>query len=181
MNKRDRVIAANEIADIVFTEVKRVWPDLHPVFDLRYGIADAVLAAGYRRPEPDAKGATVAECVFCQRIRRGQFLDSYILAPMDVVWFEPLNPVTPGHMLFVPREHCEHSHRIAVASAMQAAARYAMGRDEDFNLITSSGPAATQTIPHIHVHYVPRRPGDGLPLPWTTQHAPEPDVEGSNR
>lgn len=51
MNERERVEASNEIADIVFAEVKRVWPDLHPVLDLRYGIADAVLAAGYRKPE----------------------------------------------------------------------------------------------------------------------------------
>ena len=39
------------------------------------------------------------------------------------------------------------------------------------NLITSIGPAATQTVPHLHLHLVPRRPGDGLPLPWTPQHS----------
>ena len=52
---------------------------------------------------------------------------------------------------------------------MEFAARWAEGQEDDFNLITSSGPAATQTIPHIHVHYVPRWPGDGLHLPWTGQ------------
>ena len=52
MNERERVEASNEIANIVFDQVKLVWPDLHPLFDLRYGIADAVIAAGYRKPEP---------------------------------------------------------------------------------------------------------------------------------
>lgn len=61
MNEREWIIAANEIADIVFTEVKRVWPDLHPVFDLRYGIADAVLAAGYHKPERGVWPVRLAE------------------------------------------------------------------------------------------------------------------------
>jgi histidine triad (HIT) family protein len=109
------------------------------------------------------------DCVFCQRANRGEFDDSYNGAAEDVVWFEPLNPVTPGHMLFLTRRHAEHPDRQAVAVAMFAAVRYAMVRPEDYNLITSSGAAATQTIDHIHVHYVPRRKGDGLSLPWTGQ------------
>jgi hypothetical protein len=51
MDERERVQSSNEIASIVFDQVKRAWPDLHPVLDLRYGIADAVLAAGYRRAD----------------------------------------------------------------------------------------------------------------------------------
>jgi histidine triad (HIT) family protein len=39
----------------------------------------------------------------------------------------------------------------------------------DFNIITSAGPSATQTVFHLHVHLVPRVPGDGLALPWTGQ------------
>jgi histidine triad (HIT) family protein len=37
----------------------------------------------------------------------------------------------------------------------------------DYNLITSGGREATQTVMHAHVHYVPRRRGDGLKLPWS--------------
>lgn len=44
-----RVEQSNDIADIVYAEIKRVWPDLHPVLDLRYGIADAIWTAGYRK------------------------------------------------------------------------------------------------------------------------------------
>lgn len=46
---QQRATQANEIANLVFDETKRVWPDLHPVLDLRYGIADAVWDAGYRK------------------------------------------------------------------------------------------------------------------------------------
>ncbi|MEU3978362.1 HIT family protein [Streptomyces bacillaris] len=38
------------------------------------------------------------------------------------------------------------------------------------NLITSKGAEATQSVYHLHVHIVPRRDGDNLPLPWTPQH-----------
>lgn len=109
-----------------------------------------------------------AACPFCARITAGEYIDrSY-----DVVWFEPLNPVVQGHMLFVPLLHIEHgdlSGPIKAGRAMQAAAEWGAYRGEEFNLITSYGAAATQTVPHIHAHYVPRREGDGFTLPWTGQ------------
>jgi len=111
-------------------------------------------------------------CPFCARIEQMDFDQAY---NSTVVRFEPLNPVTPGHMLFVPWHHAEHPDATAVRAAMGYAARYADGRREDFNLITSSGASATQTVPHIHVHYVPRRQGDGLALPWTAQQAGRED------
>lgn len=43
--EKQRVEAANQVAGIVFDEIKRVWPDLHPLLDLRYGIAHKVLDA----------------------------------------------------------------------------------------------------------------------------------------
>lgn len=56
-DERTRIEQSNTVATIVFDQVKRVWPDLHPLLDLRYGIADALWAAGFRRsvvPEPSA-------------------------------------------------------------------------------------------------------------------------------
>ncbi|QRY62726.1 HIT domain-containing protein [Gordonia sp. PDNC005] len=89
-----------------------------------------------------------------------------------VMWFEPLNPVTPGHMLFVPTYHAESRAAVAAAAAWRCAYDYATTGDRsgvDFNIIVNAGEAATQTIDHLHVHYVPRRRGDGLTLPWTGQ------------
>jgi histidine triad (HIT) family protein len=112
-----------------------------------------------------------SDCPFCARIERAQYNG---ITGADIAWFEPLNPVVPGHMLFVPSWHVEHGMEgspRAVGAAMETAARYANACKESFNLITSFGSAATQTVPHIHCHYVPRRPGDELALPWTGQHA----------
>lgn len=49
--ERTRIAQSNDVASIVFDQVKKVWPDLHPVLDLRYGIADALWDAGYRKVE----------------------------------------------------------------------------------------------------------------------------------
>ncbi|MFT4295755.1 MAG: HIT domain-containing protein [Micropruina sp.] len=89
-----------------------------------------------------------------------------------VMWFEPLNPVTPGHMLFVPTEHAAHGADVLASAAWRSAYLYATTGDQygtDFNLIVNAGPSATQTLEHLHIHYVPRRDGDGLALPWTVQ------------
>lgn len=106
-------------------------------------------------------------CVFCGKIKTLSVDD--LFDDMDIAHFEPLNPVTPGHRLFVPVLHREHPFPLYVGKAMKAAEAWARKFGEDYNLITSSGPSATQTIDHIHVHYVPRREGDGLHLPWTGQ------------
>lgn len=112
-----------------------------------------------------------ADCVFCRRVDREEFdyYDNWCVA------FQPLNPVTPGHFLVVPKQHTVSAATspTSVAHVMRYAAWLArdMGLD-DFNLITSAGSLATQTVFHLHVHVVPRREGDGLHLPWTGQVKP---------
>lgn len=108
------------------------------------------------------------ECVFCDRIAKGEYDhdDAYNVA------FEPLSPVTPGHLLVVSREHTSStlSSPVAAGHAMRFAGflanRLAI---PSANFITSAGADATQTIFHLHVHIVPRTPHDGLALPWTGQ------------
>lgn len=115
-------------------------------------------------------GRRVADCVFCSRIERDEFdyYDQWSVA------FRPLNPVAEGHFLVVPKAHTASAltSPTSVGNAMRFAAFLArdMGL-ADFNLITSAGGYATQTVFHLHVHVVPRREGDGLHLPWTGQQA----------
>lgn len=115
-------------------------------------------------------------CPFCRRIANGEFDTAYFA---DVVSFEPLNPVTPGHRLFVPCVHVEDAAESpgTTSAVMMAAATAARELGNDCNLIASVGPAATQTVRHLHIHLVPRRPGDGLALPWTGQEEEPPPQE----
>lgn len=108
-------------------------------------------------------------CPFCARIETGD-VERW---SEWVVFFEPLNPVADGHMLFMPEEHIESAFEspYAAGKTFESAAAYARTEDHPFNLITSAGQCASQTVPHLHVHYVPRNAIDGLHLPWTGQVA----------
>lgn len=115
------------------------------------------------------------DCVFCEKIENETLhrADTAGLA----FYFTPLNPVTSGHRLFVPKIHVEDAtvRPDVTGYTFGAAAAWGRAQGVPFNLITSAGREATQTVFHLHVHYVPRREGDGLHLPWTGQKKLELD------
>lgn len=90
----------------------------------------------------------------------------------EALAFQPLNPVTVGHTLVIPRAHVVDAiaDPEAAGATMRCAAEFAGWQGADgYNLITSIGAAATQTVFHLHVHVVPRWPTDKLLLPWSPQ------------
>jgi diadenosine tetraphosphate (Ap4A) HIT family hydrolase len=89
-----------------------------------------------------------------------------------VIAIRPRHPVVPGHVLVIPHAHVADVGGDAAVSAraMMCAAELA-GELPSANVITSKGSPATQTVFHLHLHVVPRADADGLPLPWTPQHA----------
>lgn len=112
-------------------------------------------------------------CPFCklvmERVTEGTGIEQ--IGVSGVYHFEPLNPVTPGHRLFIPAFHYKNAAEApsATGAVFEWASWWASQRGEDFNLIVNAGPDASQTVPHLHVHYVPRRKDDNLKLPWTDQ------------
>ena len=111
-------------------------------------------------------------CPFCHIIAglaAGTIVDEWTFAFALL----PLRPVTDGHTLIVPKMHVRDFsvNPPITAETMRCAAEFAGRFNTDVNVITSRGPAATQTVFHLHVHVVPRRPDDGLHLPWTDQGA----------
>lgn len=109
-------------------------------------------------------------CVFCE-IVAGKSPADVVLNTPDVLGIVPLNPVTPGHVIFIPKVHVAGAtdDPSVTAYTMKAASMY--GKDKassgSMNLITSVGVEATQSVFHLHIHLVPRRHCDLLPLPWT--------------
>lgn len=137
----------------------------------------------------------MSNCTFCEIIY-GTEEAEVVSDGISTVGIVPLNPVTDGHVIFIPRKHVRDAleDTDVTASVMQAACEYAgyqrsrsagyqrsgsnlerlsriAGRPpaHDYNIITSAGPNATQTINHLHIHVVPRFEDDGLTLPWTGQ------------
>ncbi|MEU5580959.1 HIT domain-containing protein [Streptomyces huasconensis] len=105
-------------------------------------------------------------CVFCE-IVAGRAPASVVRKWDDALAFVPLNPVTEGHVLVVPKVHvADVGANPAVASLVEARVSELVAELPAANALTSKGGLATQTVFHYHAHVLPRRPGDGLALPW---------------
>lgn len=114
-------------------------------------------------------------CTFCD-IMAGAAEVSVCYEDATAVAFMDIQPVNPGHLLVVPRQHYEtiedlppevghHLHGVAMKLASTVASVF---RAPGINIIVSSGAAAGQDVFHYHVHVIPRRAGDGfdVPLPF---------------
>jgi histidine triad (HIT) family protein len=109
-------------------------------------------------------------CVFC-RIIVGMEKAKWVIDPdhwVDAVAFVPLNPVTEGHVLVVPKEHTPDfaADPEIFAKTARRAGELMRWSPRPMNLITSRGREATQSVFHLHLHLVPRAENDGLALPW---------------
>ncbi|SHX07477.1 Histidine triad (HIT) protein [Mycobacteroides abscessus subsp. abscessus] len=111
------------------------------------------------------------DCPFCPRnwpnlnhaVEPGHYGGGAIIHPLD--------PVTEGHVLVISGSHDQDvsANPYGAQHLMGVAARYVRDTGIQANIITSIGPDATQTVFHTHLHVVPRRLNDDLPLPWTPQ------------
>jgi histidine triad (HIT) family protein len=109
-----------------------------------------------------------AGCKFCP-IVRGEAEDAIVVLEDDATLaFLDHRPLFPGHTLLVPREHVEtlvdlpddvlpelFSNTRLLARAMEEG----LGADGSFVAINNR---VSQSVPHLHVHVVPRRFKDGL-------------------
>jgi histidine triad (HIT) family protein len=131
-------------------------------------------------PKGPQPGAT--HCTFCDLVR-GAGEVSACYEDADAVAFMDIQPVNPGHVLVVPREHHESFfdvprelgvHLFAVTMRVAAAVKR-VTQCEGMNIIVSSGAAAGQDELHYHVHIIPRRKGDGfdVPLPFDGSEMPD--------
>lgn len=84
------------------------------------------------------------------------------------VRFDDGFPITPGHSLIIPRRHFgsffeataeERTALLSLLDEAHAEATRAFNPD-GFNIGINDGAAAGQTVPHLHIHLIPRRLGD---------------------
>lgn len=121
---------------------------------------------------------TEAPCPFCEIIA-GRAPAKIVEEWPEAIAILPLNPVVEGHILVIPREHVTDfvaDPRVSAATMLCAAELVAgMG---SYNLITSKGRPATQSVFHLHLHLVPRQENDGLALPWYSGRSRKATTEG---
>jgi histidine triad (HIT) family protein len=114
-------------------------------------------------------------CIFCEIIA-GVAPAKIVDAWTDAMAFVPLTPVCDGHVLIVSRMHVDDAatNQWTTASVMRRAAAYIQEMGGSWNIITSIGKAATQSVKHLHVHLVPRTEDDNLMVPWGTIYGDDP-------
>jgi diadenosine tetraphosphate (Ap4A) HIT family hydrolase len=125
------------------------------------------------------------DCLLCQLVD-GRLATSRVHEDEHVVAFMDHQPVTPGHVLVVPRQHAvllddlDEELSVAVyrvAHRLTRALRRSTLRCEGVNLFLADGEAAFQEVPHVHLHVFPRFAGDTFRIAadWRIRDRPELD------
>jgi histidine triad (HIT) family protein len=109
----------------------------------------------------------MTECVFCA-IVAGRLPAAMVYRDAEVAVFLDNRPLKPGHCLVVPIAHATDLSDVppAALSAVTVRARlvalaaeHALGAEGAFVALNHR---VSQSVPHLHMHVVPRRKGDGL-------------------
>jgi len=109
----------------------------------------------------------VKPCIFCA-IARGEAEAHLVYSDERVLAFLDRAPLLPGHTLVVPREHADTLDELReelVAPLFRLVRRISRAQQAAFRVdgtFTGINTRVSQSVPHLHVHVVPRREGDGL-------------------
>jgi histidine triad (HIT) family protein len=107
------------------------------------------------------------DCIFCG-IVAGEVEAQVVYEGEETLAFLDHRPLFPGHVLLVPREHHVTIEDLppeliepffAAGRRLAAAVREAMGSQGTFMAINN---VVSQSVPHLHLHVVPRTRKDGL-------------------
>jgi histidine triad (HIT) family protein len=116
---------------------------------------------------------TDGTCVFC-KIVAGQLPCFKLLEDEHTIAFMDINPANPGHALAVARGHYPTVDTIPPAilgATVQTAQRVAGAvikalSPDGLSLVQANGEGAAQSVPHLHIHVIPRRRNDDLLINW---------------
>lgn len=113
-------------------------------------------------------------CIFCKIVRGDApsfklYEDDLSFAIMDI------NPFNHGHALVLSKGHYANLHEASddsVAAVARTAKKIAAAvidcvPNDGVNIVQANGPGAAQSVPHYHVHVLPRRLGDNAKLNWS--------------
>lgn len=107
------------------------------------------------------------ECIFC-KIISGEISANVVLEEQHAIAFLDHRPLFPGHSLLIPKTHIETLVELpeqdvapffSSAQRLAAAIELALQAEGTFVAINNR---VSQSVPHLHVHIVPRRRKDGL-------------------
>ena len=127
-------------------------------------------------------------CVFCAVVA-GEAPAIRIYEDEDHLAILDIRPFTRGHTLVIPKRHTVDvtdtppqtlAQMITIGQRIARAARATELADAT-NIGVNDGPAAFQSVPHIHLHVLPRRNGDKFSVAKGMLLRRDPDREATGR
>jgi len=123
-------------------------------------------------------------CPFC-RIARHEQTAEVLREDDEVMALLDLYPATAGHVLVIPKQHIEDIYslpadlgaKLMVAALGIAGAIRRQLSPDGLNLVQANGPAGGQTIPHFHLHVLPRYENDLVRLQFGHGDTPAPEAD----
>ena len=123
------------------------------------------------------------DCIFC-RIVRGEVPSMKVYEDEHALVFMDIAADVDGHMLAIPKKHvesiidCDEQTLAQLMTAVRYVSRKltASGLYDGVNLLNASGVSAGQSVPHFHIHIIPRRAGDGIDA-WPSFAGAKEDVK----
>jgi len=106
-------------------------------------------------------------CKFCE-IASGKLPAAVVFEGPGVIAFLDHRPLFPGHVLLIPKDHIETltgmpptgiGPLFTIAQHLAQAMESGLGAEGSFVAINNR---VSQSVPHLHVHVVPRKKKDGL-------------------
>jgi len=107
-------------------------------------------------------------------IRDGKIPSAKVYDDQRTLAFMDINPLSRGHCLVVPKAHAATLYdaeaedlKAAIATAKKVAGAIRKTLNPDgLNLLQANGAAAFQSVPHFHLHLIPRWTNDGKGFDW---------------
>ena len=112
-------------------------------------------------------GATESKCAFCAIIR-GEAETTKVLETERLLAFLDHRPLFRGHVLLVPKEHMRllsdlpsdwAAEFLTTAQRLERAVEDGLSAAGSMILVNN---VVSQSVPHLHLHVIPRNPKDGL-------------------
>ncbi len=125
---------------------------------------------------------TDPSCIFC-KIVAGEIPSYKVYEDENTFAFLDIAPFEKGHVLVVPKDHTAFLTDLApdqlypFITAVRNVAQLMLEKlpCDGFNLVQNNGVCATQVVPHVHFHIIPR--WNGRPVNWLAGKYDDPDNE----
>lgn len=128
------------------------------------------------------------DCIFC-KIANGEIPSKTIYEDETFRVILDLGPAARGHALILPKEHAENLYEVtdevasgALVLAKKIAVRMSQKLHcEGLNVVQNNGALAGQTVPHFHIHLIPRYHDDGQNINWVPGSPSQEELEEVKR